>query len=317
MAKTISFTQQVKEEIVSNDYESIDRLKALLSAYVRINGRLGLHQRESAILLYTENAKIAKFLYTSFVNTYGVATHIDYEQKNNIRRRTLYEVVVEEDVDNILSDLSIDFFETKITHKTIKNDDMISGYLAGAFLASGSVNSPSTSNYHLEFCLNDENYAKWFLHLFSRYKNTNIQPKIIKRRDKYVVYFKKSDLIAEFLVMIGAVNSCMEFENIRIDRDFTNTANRLANFDTANMKKTVAAAQKQVQQIEMIDQVMGIQNITNNKMRTLCELRLEFESASLNELAEMMSERLNVNITRSNVSHLFTSIERLYFKVIG
>ena len=315
MAKTISFTQQVKEEIASNEYSSIDRLKALLSAYVRINGRLGLHQKESAILLYTENAKIAKFLYTSFVNTYNVAAHIDYEQKSNIRRRTLYEVVVEEDVDNILDDLSIDFFETKITHKTIKNDDMISGYLAGAFLASGSVNSPMTSNYHLEFYLNDENYAKWFLHLFSRYKNTNIEPKIIKRRDKYVVYFKKSDLIAEFLVMIGAVNSCMEFENIRIDRDFTNTANRLANFDTANMKKTVAAAQKQVQQIEMIDQIMGIQNIANSKMRTLCELRLEYESASLNELAEMMSERLNTPITRSNVSHLFTSIERLYFKV--
>ncbi len=315
MPKTISFTQQVKEEIVSNEYKSIDRLKALLSAYVRINGRLGLHQRESAILLYTENAKIAKFLYTSFSKTFDVPAHIDYEQKPNLKKKTLYEIVIEEKADEILSNLSIDFFETKITHKTIKNDDMISGYLAGAFLASGSVNSPLTSNYHLEFTLNDENYAKWFLHLFSRYRNTNIQPRVIKRRDKFVVYFKKSDQIAEFLVMIGAVNSCMEFENIRIDRDFTNTANRLANFDTANMKKTVAAAQKQVQQIEMIDQIMGISNIANSKMRTLCELRLEYESASLNELAELMSERLEVEITRSNVAHIFNSIENLYFKV--
>ena len=87
----------------------------------------------------------------------------------------------------------------------MRNDDTISGYLAGAFLASGSVNSPSTSNYHLEIALNSENYAKWLSKLFGKYKNGDIEPKITFRRDRYVIYFKKSDQIANFLIMIGAV----------------------------------------------------------------------------------------------------------------
>ena len=104
----------------------------------------------------------------------------------------------------------------------------------GAFLAAGSVNSPETSNYHLEISLNSENYAKWLSKLFARYKNSNIEPKIIKRRDKYVIYFKKSDQISNFLIIIGAVSSCLEFEDVRANRDLINNANRLTNMDTAN-----------------------------------------------------------------------------------
>ena len=59
----------------------------------------------------------------------------------------------------IMDDLEISFLEGKISKNIVKNDDTISGYLAGAFLAAGSVNSPVTSNYHLEIALNSENYV--------------------------------------------------------------------------------------------------------------------------------------------------------------
>lgn len=316
MLQTLSFTKQIKEEIISNDYESSDRLKALLSAFVRITGRISFQNKETKILLSTENAKTAKFIYTTINRFYKSQTHIDYKQRTTFKKNTIYEIVIEENADQVLDDLNIDFLDSKITHWTIKNDDMISGYLAGAFLGSGSINSPHTSNYHLEISLNDEKYARWFLHLFSRYKNTNLVPKIIERRGKYVIYLKKSDQIAEFLVMIGAVNCCMEFENVRIDRDFSNSTNRLLNFDAANMKKTVMAAQKQVREIEYLSQVYGLENIHNKKAQLLCELRLKNESASLTELASLMSEELGVTITRSNVAHLFTYIDKLYGKVM-
>ena len=83
--------------------------------------------------------------------------------------------------------------EGKISKNIVKNDDTISGYLAGAFLAGGSINSPETSNYHLEISVNSENYAKWLSHLFLRYKNNKIEPRIIKRRNKYILYFKKGE----------------------------------------------------------------------------------------------------------------------------
>ena len=317
MDKTVSFASQVKEELVTNEYESSDRLRALLSAYIRINGHISFKSKETIIILRTEHDKIARFLYKTIKKFYSANCRIEYLQKTNLKKNISFEIVVDSYGQEIIDDLEISFLEGKISKNIVKNDDTISGYLAGAFLASGSVNSPITSNYHLEIGLSNENHAKWMLHLFNRYKNTNIEPKIAKRRNKYIVYLKKSDQIAEFLALIGATSCCLEFESVRVDRDFTNAANRLSNFDAANMKKTVEAGQRQVQQILFIDQVLGIDNLRNPKMRVLCRLRLENESASLSELAEMMSEELGQEISRSNVSHLLKTIERKYYKIGG
>ena len=204
--------------------------------------------------------------------------------------------------------------EGKISKNIVRNDDTISGYLAGAFLASGSVNSPATSNYHLEIALNSENYAKWLSKLFSKYHNSDIEPKITKRREQFVIYFKKSDQISNFLIMIGAVTSCLEFEEARMNRDLVNSANRLTNMDTANMKKIYETGLRQVEEIKVIDKAVGIENIENNKIRLLCSLRLENESASLTDLAILMSERMGKDITKSNINHLFRSIHEMYLR---
>lgn len=309
-----SFTKIVKEELCQENIESLDRLKALLSAYIRINGTLVFHSRQTSIRLKTENAKIARFIYQSLNSLYKGVAKTDFLTKGNTKK-TQYCIMLENDVDHLLEDLEVSYLEGKISKNIVYNDDTISGYLAGAFLASGSINSPLTSNYHLELCVSSENYAKWLSKLFGKFKNSNIEPKITKRRDKFVIYFKKSDQIANFLIMIGAVSSCMEFENIRVDRDFTNSANRLNNSDLANMKKTYETGQRQKQEILLIDERLGLMNLTNIKERELAYLRLENESASLVELASLLSEKLNSNITKSNVNHLFRSLHNKFLRL--
>ena len=140
-------------------------------------------------------------------------------------------------------------------------------------------------------------------------------PKVAPRRNKYILYFKKSDRIAEFLALIGAVNSCMDFENIRIDRDFINSTNRLSNFDTANMKKTYETALKQIEEIKEIKKIIGFETLSNPKMAILCRLRLENEQATMKELATLMSEELGYTISKSNVNHLFRAIHELYERI--
>ena len=233
-----STLSKVKEELTQNEYTSIERLRAVLAAYIRINGSIVIRNRLSKLTLKSENAKIGKFLYTTINEIYNADAHLKMYSKSNLSKKTIYSIEIEEASDTILEDLEVSFLEGKISKNIVKNDDTISGYLAGAFLAAGSVNSPETSNYHLEISLNSENYAKWLSKLFARYKNSNIEPKIIKRRDNYVIYFKKSDQISNFLIMIGAVNSCMDFENYRVDRDFSNIGNRWQNCDQANYSKT-------------------------------------------------------------------------------
>ena len=315
MRTTQSFPQKVKDELCQNQYDSKERLRALLSAYIRINGSVIFQQKQSLLSLETENAKIAKFVYQSINQLYEADAHLTFYK--NQRRKTTYVITVKEKSEQIVEDLEISFFEGKISKNIVANDASIAGYLAGAFLASGSINSPMTSNYHLEISLNSENYAKWMSHLFARYKNSNIEPKVIFRRDKYVIYFKKSDQIANFLIIIGAVEACMEFENIRVDRDFANNSNRLTNLDTANMSKIYETAQRQINEIKVIDSRLGLSNITNEKIRLLCEIRLENDAASLQELSALLSERMNKIITKSNVNHLFRAIHQLFERVSG
>ena len=309
-----SFTSQVKEELVSNTYPSNDRLRALLSAYIRINGSLVFRHKRTLLQLNMENAKIAQFIYKNINDIYTTKTDLIVKERKNFNKSKSYMIEIDESSEAIMDDLEISFMEGKISKNIVKNDDTISGYLAGAFLAAGSVNSPVTSNYHLEIALNSENYAKWLAKLFARYKNSNIEPKIATRRDQYVLYFKKSDQISNFLIMIGAVSSCLEFEDVRADRDLNNSYNRLTNMDTANMKRTIETGKRQAEEIRIIDQYLGIDNLGNIKERELCHLRLENEAASLQELADLMSEKFKKTITKSNINHLFRSIHEFYLR---
>ncbi len=314
--KKESFTKQVKEELCSNEYTSQDRLRALLAAYIRINGSLLFRDKKSYLTLTSENAKISRFIYETINRIYDANAHLTFKSKKNLEKNTIYTIEISDASEAIIEDLDISFLEGKISKNIVRNDDTISGYLAGAFLASGSVNSPKTSNYHLEIALNSENYAKWLSKLFSKYHNSDIEPKIVKRREQFVVYFKKSDQISNFLIMIGAVMCCMEFENVRVNRDMINSTNRMVNMDTANMRRVYETGLKQVKEIKLIDEKLGIENITNAKVRLLCSLRLENESASLLDLAALMSERLNKNITKSNINHLFRKIHEMYLRYV-
>ena len=314
MRSKSSFTSQVKEELVSNVYPSNDRLRALLSAYIRINGSLVFRHKRTLLQLNMENAKVGKFIYQNINDIYNTKAELIVKERKNLNKTKSYMIEIDDDSETIMDDLEISFLEGKISKNIVKNDDTISGYLAGAFLAAGSVNSPVTSNYHLEIALNSENYAKWLAKLFAKYKNSNIEPKITSRRDQYVLYFKKSDQISNFLIMIGAVSSCLEFEDVRADRDLNNSYNRLTNMDTANMKRTIETGKRQAEEIRLIDQYLGIDNLGNIKERELCHLRLENEAASLQELADMMSERFKKTITKSNINHLFRSIHEFYLR---
>ena len=314
MRSKSSFTSKVKEELVSNTYPSNDRLRALLSAYIRINGSLVFRHKKTLLQLNMENAKVGKFIYQNINDIYNTKAELIVKERKNLNKTKSYMIEIDESSETIMDDLEISFLEGKISKNIVKNDDTISGYLAGAFLAAGSVNSPVTSNYHLEIALNSENYAKWLAKLFAKYKNSNIEPKITSRRDQYVLYFKKSDQISNFLIMIGAVSSCLEFEDVRADRDLNNSYNRLTNMDTANMKRTIETGKRQAEEIRIIEQYLGIDNLGNIKERELCHLRLENEAASLQELADLMSERFKKTITKSNINHLFRSIHEFYLR---
>ena len=315
MNNKITFSQTVKNEIASEDDFSTIRRKALLSAYIRINGVLSFKNKETHVKLRSENSKVARYIYAN-LKKYFPKDHVQLQFEKRPEKKTIYFIKLEENADAILEDLGVDYFEGKISKDIAYNDETIAGYIAGAFLASGSVNSPKTTNYHLEITVSSENYAKWLSKLFYKYKKIELNPRIIKRREKSVLYFKKSDQISNFLIMVGAPETCMEFEGERVKRDYINSENRLTNFDEANMRRASQIGKRQAKEIKYIDDILGIHNLHNVKKELLCYLRMENKELSLVELAELMSEELGQNITKSNVNHLFRSLHELYIKLV-
>lgn len=313
--RPISFSMQAKEEIASLDFPPLPA-RAFLSGFVKTVGTLRISGGVEEIDLATESAKVANLLYKIARLRYGVAPRFAYTRQNGKKKKTRYHVLIK-GASEILDDLKIDFLSGKIDPEIIADQELSSCYLSGAFCASGSVNDPISSNYHLEIAASSQEYAKSLQHLANKILSHHFNFKVIKRRNQSIVYLKRSDLISEFLVLIGATASCLQFEGVRIDRDESNIGNRQINLDTANMEKTLATGRRQCEKIEYVIKHKGREVFPNEKMAALMDLRLSHPESSLSELAELLSEELSTTISKSNVNHLFRLLDEIYKSIGG
>ena len=301
--ESISFARLVKEESAKAE-RSVSEKKALLSSFVRINGYLRIRGKQEGLELSSENSAIAKCVYQYLHELYGVDVRFAYTRSAGFLKRMVYHVIVDDEAGKILEDLEVDFFNPEKPKNVISSSEEVAAYLTGAFLAGGSVNNPASRSYHLEICVRDEGFAKFLLKIWSKYQPHPFSCKLSKRRNQFVLYLKRGDEISDFLVLMGAKDQCLAFEDVRISRDFSSIGNRLSNLDTANYGRVVLASKRQIEEINYLFEKEGKENISNPKLLALMELRVKNPDASLDELSKLLSEELNTEISKSNVNHL-------------
>jgi DNA-binding protein WhiA len=301
--ESISFARLVKEESAKAERSASEK-KALLSSFVRINGYLRIRGKQEGLELSSENSAIAKCVYQYLHELYGVDVRFAYTRSAGFLKRMVYHVIVDDEAGKILEDLVVDFFNPEKPKNVISSSEEVAAYLTGAFLAGGSVNNPASRSYHLEICVKDEGFAKFLLKIWSKYQPHPFSCKLSKRRNQFVLYLKRGDEISDFLVLMGAKDQCLAFEDVRISRDFSSIGNRLSNLDTANYGRVVLASKRQIEEINYLFEKEGKENISNPKLLALMELRVKNPDASLDELSKLLSEELNTEISKSNVNHL-------------
>ena len=108
-----------------------------------------------------------------------------------------------------------------MSRKIVYSDDTLGGYFTGAFRQWFNDKS---LKFQLPFrnCCAPKKYAEHLARMLNRFEKTNFNAKVTARRDKYIVYLKRSDQISSFLVFVRAANASLEFEGIRMDRDMQN-----------------------------------------------------------------------------------------------
>ncbi len=307
----MSFASKVKDELALKDAEYE---KDELSAIFKTSGNITISSGKMAINFKTENSKIAQKVFKKIHCFYQIKPITSIYKSMKLNKNNVYCLTIQEKVNNILEDL--DLIEMDRLKNVSRSDKRMKSFLAGCFMGSGSVNDPKKTNYHLEVSFFDENFAKEVLRLFEK---INLSPKMIKRRNSYVIYLKKAQEIADFLAGIGATNSYLEFEDIRMARDYINIDNRINNCDIANSVRTNLAANEQIKDIQLIDKYLGLRKLDDD-LYILAKLRLENPEDSLKELAIKFNEKFEEkNITKSGINHLFIKIKNiaLDYKSVG
>ena len=176
----------------------------------------------------------------------------------------------------------------------LESECCIKSFTRGAFLAGGAVTDP-TKSYHLELVTDHFNVSR---QTYSLLLDAGFSPKDTSRSGNYIIYFKQSSAIEDFLTFIGAPIHAMELMSAKIEKDVRNTVNRKVNCDTANVTKIVDAAAMQIDIINKI-KAAGLFESLPEKLRQVAELRLNHPELSINELAEMLTPP----VTKSCINH--------------
>ena len=275
----MSFSMNVKNEILSLQSEKTEKI-SLLSSYVRNNAVI----TTDSILINTENIEISKYIYNLFKELYNIAPLITVRRNFNFKKNTSYMLKISKEKDVILKDLSIineDGYFINIPRNYIYEDEEDKkAYLRGVFLSTGSINDPKTARYHLEFLIDDYEYAVFICDLLDYY---HLNSKIIERNNGFMIYIKESEKISDFLKILKAYNAVLYYEDIKAYREQKNLVNRLNNCEQANVEKTINSANSHISDIETIENTIGLDAL-DEKLRTTAIYRKRYKEVSLSDI---------------------------------
>lgn len=295
----MSFTSRIKNELVESELsklEQVSELSGLLKNSV---------DNRSKLNITTENAAIARLIFNRLKNNYDALIRVSVKKGYNYNKNYIYGLEVYKNVDSIIKDLSLD---TVVPNSyLIDDEDTKRAYIRGIFLACGSVNDPKTSQYHMEFSFDNEEYTNFINDMLDSY---NLNSKILKRESRYIVYIKESERITDFLRIIKATNALLYYENIRIYRNKNNNINRINNCEQANVDKTIQSAKNQIDDINYIIKKDAYE-LLDEKVKDAADYRLKYPEESLTELSCIMTMETGTSITKSGLHHRFNKIKLL------
>ncbi|MEE3667448.1 DNA-binding protein WhiA [Listeria monocytogenes] len=303
----MSFASETKKELTHMDVSDSDA-KVELAAFIRMNSAISFSSQLVIMDVQTENAAIARRMYQLLKDLYEVPIELLVRRKMKLKKNNVYIVRLKSGTRGILEDLRIleppMTFTKSIDRGFVKKRSAKRAYLRGAFLASGSVNNPETSSYHLEIFSVYEEHNEAICALMNQF---DLNARTLERKNGFITYLKEAEKITEFLSIIGATSALLHFEDVRIMRDMRNSVNRLVNCETANLNKTINAAVRQIDNIKYIQSTVGLEALPE-RLREIAALRIANEDVTLKELGEMLTTG---QVSKSGINHRLRKLDQI------
>ena len=306
----MSFSAEVKEELAGVIPPQKALQAAELAALLFMSGGILLTktgEKPGDLVISTENEALARKLFTLLQKIYKLNPDISVRKGKNKSSGTTVTLS-----GPLLEALQRDYPEMP-QGLPLRESEGFGGYqastgeekralLRGAFLAAGSISDPAKS-YHLELVCDNPVKAALLQQAFEPF---GLEAKTVQRKRYSIVYLKESNQIVDALNVMGASVSLMDMENIRILREIKGAVNRKFNCEMANINKTVSAAVLQADDIRIIQERMGLENLPDT-LRTVALLRMERPQATLRELGQA----LDPPVGKSGVNHRLRKLKQI------
>lgn len=306
----MSFSGEVKEELAGQLGASRHCQIAELAAMFCYNGRIGRDEEgKTAFFIQTENEQVIRKCFTLFKKSFSIETCVDGKGSYVLK------ICEEAQIKRVLQAFKLLDASGEMSRRTdfvhpllIKNACCRRAFLRGAYLSIGSMSDPEKS-YHLEFVCSTKEQAGQLQEIVREF---GIEARVITRKNHFVVYMKEGAGIVDLLNVMGAHVSLMNLENLRIVKEMRNSINRRVNCEAANITKTVNAATKQIEDIELIRKTIGLKGLQGS-LREMAEVRLEYPDAPLKELGQY----LNPPVGKSGVNHRLRKLSEIAEEIRG
>ncbi len=303
----MSLSEDVRGELASIDPRKpccrLAELSALVrgsgTIHLRGGGRIGLH-------LELGSHAVARRA-VALLHEYDVQCEIRAYRRRAFEHETRFEIHLDDDARSlqVLNEAGIVGAGLapleRPPARLVGRSCCRAAYLRGSFLAAGSVSGPGDA--HLELRANDSDGAELLAGLAEK---DGFALGVAERRGHAFAYAKGNETIAELLAFLGAQEAALLFGERAVVSATKARANRLANADHANLRRSSGAAEAQLRAIEHLREQGGFEHL-DPKLREAADLRVRHPTSSLRELAA----RCKPPATKAAVHRRLRKLQRL------
>ncbi|TDT32847.1 DNA-binding protein WhiA [Naumannella halotolerans] len=305
----MAMTQQVKAELATVEVTRPTTRRAEMAAMLRFSG--GLHIAGGRIVIEAEldTDVAAERLSAAIEDLFGYRSDLVVVNGSGLRRGSRYVVRVIRDGDALARQTGL--VDSKGRPARGLPAQVVSGSLAdcvaawrGAFLAHGSLTEPGRSMSLELTCPGPE--AALALVGAARRLGVPAKAREVRNIDRVVV--RDGDGIAALLARMGAHQSLLAWEERRMRREVRASANRLANFDDANLRRSARAAVAAGARVERALEILA--DDVPDHLKAAGDLRLQHKQASLEELGQLHDPPLTKDAVAGRIRRLLATADK-------
>lgn len=305
----MAMTAAIKDELSHLQITKVCCRKAEVATILRYAGALHLVSGRIVVEAELDSGAVARRLRKDIGDVYGHPAEIAMLQGGGIRKGSRYLVRVGAEGDRLARQTGI----VDASGRPVRGlpPAVVSGGLCdaaaawrGAFLAHGSLTEPGRSSA-LEVTAPGPEAA---LALVGSARRLGISAKAREVRGVDRVVIRDGDAIGALLTHIGAHEGVMAWEDRRLRREVRATANRLANFDDANLRRSARAAVAAGARVERALAILG--DGVPDHLAEAGRLRMEHRQASLEELGAMAEPAMTKDAIAGRIRRLLALADK-------